>query len=50
MLLRPDELTDEEKPVVELLHRLSPEVGRAQELALNFAEVVKKRDADGLRM
>jgi transposase len=49
MLLRPDELTDEEKPVVELLCRLSPEVARSQELALSFIEVVKERRGDGLR-
>jgi transposase len=49
MLLRPDELTDDEKPVVELLRRLSPEVGLAQELALSFVVLVKERDADGLR-
>lgn len=49
MLLRPDELTDEEKPVAELLRRLSPEVGRAQELALSFVEVIKERRADDLR-
>lgn len=49
MLLRPDELKDEEKPVVELLCRLSPEVGRAQQLALSFVEVVKGRRSDELR-
>jgi transposase len=49
MLLRPDELTDEEKPVVELLRQLSPEVGRAQELALSFVGHVKERRADELR-
>src|SRR5215207_4322960 len=49
MLLRPDELTDEEKPVVELLRRLSPEVPRSQELALSFAKVVKERRPDDLR-
>ena len=49
MLLRPDELSDEEKPVVELLRRLSPEVARAQELALSFVEVIKERRADDLR-
>lgn len=48
-LLRPDELTDEEKPVVELLRRLSPEVGRSQELALSFIELVKERRVDDLR-
>jgi transposase len=49
LLLRGDELTDEEKSVAELLRRLSPEVARAQELALNFVEVVKERRADELR-
>jgi transposase len=49
MLLRPDELTDEQKETAKLLCRLSPEVGRAQQLALSFIEVVKERDADGLR-
>jgi transposase len=49
MLLRPDELTDEEKPVVELLRRLSPEVGRAQELALSFVGLIKERRVDDLR-
>src|SRR5918912_3258159 len=49
MLLRPDDLTDEEKPVVELLCRLAPQVGRAQQLASNFIEVVKERRVDELR-
>lgn len=49
MLLRPGELTDEEKETAELLCRLSPEVGRARELALNFVEVVKERRVDELR-
>lgn len=49
LLLRPDELTDEEKPVAELLCRLSPEVARSQELALSFLGLIKERDADGLR-
>jgi transposase len=49
MLLRPEELTDEEKPVAELLRRLSPEVGRAQGLALSFVGLVKERRADDLR-
>lgn len=48
MLLRGDELTDEEQPVVEMLRRLSPEVARAQELALSFVGLVKERDADEL--
>ena len=49
MLLRPYELTDEEKPVVELLRQLSSEVRRAQELALSFVEVVKERRVADLR-
>lgn len=49
MLLRPEELTDGEKPVAELLLRLSPEVVRARELALSFVKVVKERRADDLR-
>ena len=49
MLLRPGELTDEEKKTVELLCRLSPDVRRAQQLALSFVEVVKERRADELR-
>jgi hypothetical protein len=49
MLLRPSELTDEQKKTAELWCRLLPEVGRAQQLALSFVEVVKERRADGLR-
>jgi transposase len=49
LLLRPDELTDEEKQTAELLRRVSPEVGRAQELALSFIELVKERRVDDLR-
>ena len=49
MLLQPDDLPDEEKPMVELLRRLSPEVGRARELALSFVGVVKERRVDDLR-
>lgn len=49
MLLRREELTDEDKKTVELLHRLSPEVGQAQQLALSFIEVVKERRSDELR-
>jgi transposase len=49
MLLRPSELTDEEKETAGLLCRLSPEVGRAQELALSFVEVIKERRAGDLR-
>jgi len=49
MLLRPVGLADEEKLVIELLCRLSPEVARSRELALSFIELVKERDAEGLR-
>jgi transposase len=35
--------------VVELLRQLSPEVGRAQGLALSFVEVVKEQREDELR-
>ncbi len=49
MLLRDRDLTDEQKKTAELLRRLSPEVGRAQRLALGFIEVVKGRRSDGLR-
>jgi transposase len=49
MLLRPDELTDEEKETAELLCRLSPEVRRVRGLALSFIEVVKERREGDLR-
>jgi transposase len=49
MLLRPEGLEDEEKQTAELLRQLSPEMGRAQELALSFVEVVRERRVDGLR-
>ena len=49
MLLRPEKLKDGEKEVVELLRRLSPEVARAQDLALGFIEVIKERRAEELR-
>ena len=35
--------------MVELLRRLSPEVRRAQELALSYVEVIKERRVDALR-
>ena len=49
MLLRGEELADDEKPVVVLLRRLSPEVKRAQELAVGFVGLVKERRARDLR-
>jgi transposase len=49
MLLRGDDLTNERKPVVELLRKLSPEVAPAQEPALSFVCLVKERRVDDLR-
>ena len=49
MLLRPEGLEDEERQMAELLCRLSPEVARAQELALGFVEIIKERRAAELR-
>jgi transposase len=49
LLLRPEKLGDEEKKAVELLRRLSPEVGRAQELALSFVRMIRGRRTDELR-
>jgi transposase len=49
MLLRPEELEDEERRTAELLCSLMPEVGWAQQLALGFVGLVKERRADGLR-
>jgi transposase len=49
MLLEPEKLKEEEQKIVELLCRLSPEIARAQELALNFMKMIKERRADELR-
>lgn len=49
MLVRPGEMTDEQKKTAELLCRLSPEVARVHELALSFIEIIKERRAEGLR-
>jgi transposase len=49
LLLRPDELTDVQQQTTELLCQLSPEVGRAQDLALSFIDIVKERRVDELR-
>jgi len=49
MLLRGEELADDEKPVVELLRRRSPEAPRAQELAVGFVGLIKERRACDLR-
>lgn len=49
MLLRPGELTDEQQKTAALLCRLSPEVERAQGLALSFIDVIKERRVDDLR-
>jgi len=50
LLLRGEEqLQDEDKKMVELLCRLSPEVARAQELARDFVGIIKGRRAEELR-
>lgn len=49
ILPRPGELTDEEEKTAEPLCRLPPEVGRAQELALSFVELIQERRANDLR-
>lgn len=49
MLLQPEKLKDEEQKTVELLCHLSPEIKRAQELALNFLSVIRERRVDELR-
>lgn len=49
MLLRPEKLKDEEQKMVELLCQLSPEVKQAQDLALNFARLIRERRVDELR-
>ena len=49
MLLRPEKLKDEERKMVELLCRLSPEIAHAQELALNFLSIIRERRVDELR-
>jgi transposase len=49
MLLQPEKLKDEEQKIVELLCHLSPEIRQAQELALNFAGIIRERRVDELR-
>jgi transposase len=49
MLLRPEKLKDGEQRIVELLHRLSPDVAKAQELAGRFVKMIRERQADALR-
>ena len=49
MLLCPEKMKDEEQKMVELLCRLSPEVARAQELALSFVRIIRERCAEELR-
>jgi transposase len=48
-LLGPQKLKDEERKVVELLCRLSPEITRAQELALSFVRIIRERSTEELR-
>jgi transposase len=49
MLLRPEKLKDEERKMVDLLCRMSPEIAHAQELALNFISITRERRVDELR-
>ena len=49
MLLQREKLRDEEQKMVELLCQLSPEIARAQKLAVDFVEIVRRRRADDLR-
>lgn len=49
MLMQPEKLKDEEQKMVELLCHLSPEIKRAQELALNFAGIIRERRVEELR-
>lgn len=49
MLLRSEKLKDEEQQMVGLLCRLSPEVRRAQELALSFVQLIRERRVAELR-
>jgi transposase len=49
MLLQPERLKEEGQKMVELLCRLSPEIKQAQELALNFASIIRERRVDELR-
>jgi transposase len=49
MLLRTEELKDEEQKMVELLCHLSPEIKQAQELALGFISIIRGRCVDELR-
>jgi hypothetical protein len=48
MLLQSDKLKDEEQKMVELLCRLSPEIARAQEWALNVLGIIRERRVDEL--
>jgi transposase len=49
MLLQPEKLKDEEQKMVELLCHLSPEIKRAQELAMDFIDLIRERRVDELR-
>lgn len=46
MLLKPEELKNQEREMIERLCRLSPEVKTARELALSFMEMVRERQAE----
>jgi transposase len=46
MLLRPEELENKQREMIDHLCRLSPEVKTARELALSFIEMVRERRAE----
>jgi len=46
MLLKPEELENKEREMIDHLCRLSPEVKAAQELALSFIEMIRERRAE----
>ena len=49
MLLYPEKLNGDEQKVIKHLLQLSPEVGKAQELARGFIGIVQGRRVDELR-
>ena len=48
MLLKPEELEEKERKMIDHLCRLSPEVKTAQGIALSFIEMVRHRGAERL--
>jgi transposase len=48
MLLKPEELDEKERKVIDNLYRLSPEVKAAQELANSFMAMIRERRVERL--